>query len=126
VDVRVLGVEVGHGYPFERTAKVCFHAGHQFPGELREVCALAELGRDNELEHTRVTGGLPRARGFDEIHVIGMAVESGRWLSIHFGRAIADDIAAVSGPLAARLIRRIGYAHGTALDPVASLAFWTR
>ena len=67
-----------------------------------------------------------RAGGFDELHVTGMAVESRRRFAIHFRGTIADDIAAVSGPLAARLVRRVRDAHGTALGPVASPAFWTR
>ena len=99
---------------------------HQLPGELLKVCTLTELRGDDELEHARITGGLPRAGGFDKIHVVGMAVESRRRFAIHFRGTIADDIAAVSGPLAARLVWRVRDAHGTALGPVASPAFWTR
>ena len=62
VDVRMDGVEVRDGNPFQRRAQVLLHSAEKIAGESAEVGAFAEFRGDYHLEKPLVAGRLPAAQ----------------------------------------------------------------
>ena len=52
--MRMLGIEMGNGRPFERRAQILSHAPHYFACEPFKVDAFAKLRRNDHFPNTRV------------------------------------------------------------------------
>jgi hypothetical protein len=59
VNVRVLGIVVYDGDPFQLRDKSLFDPTHQIANVLFKIHPLAELRRDDDFEHPFIASGLP-------------------------------------------------------------------
>ena len=57
--MRVLGVVMGHGYPFDVGIEIVCNATHQFARKLWQVDAVSKFGRDDKLPEQGIPRGLP-------------------------------------------------------------------
>src|SRR5438874_157613 len=60
--VAMFSVRVNRCYPFKPYAEIFFHLRYELPGQSFEIDALAKLGGNDQLEHSRIVGLLPRAK----------------------------------------------------------------
>jgi hypothetical protein len=80
-----------------------------------EVHTLAELRRQNQLEHPLVAGLLPFSKCPHQVNIRFVGAET---MGLAFGvgdRAFAYEVAAMCRPLAGRLVAAIGDPYGAAL-----------
>ena len=113
VDVRMLRVEMRHGDPLQRSPEVPLRLLDDVAGQPLEVESFTELGRDDDLPKTLVTGFLPFAQRVGDID-IATGVTEARMARILSG-AFPGDVHSMSAPLAFRPVRRVGHANRTAL-----------
>ena len=96
---------------FFEEIRVALEAGDQVAGVLFEVQAFAELRGDDHFEEPAVAGFLPAGEGCWDGDLVAGHVEAD---AVGVG-AFAGYVAAVGGPLAADVVRRVRYADGAAL-----------
>src|SRR5437870_8783147 len=59
VNVRVIGIEVRYGNPFEASIEIPYHALRQVAGQPDQVHLVSKLRRQDELPQACIAGGLP-------------------------------------------------------------------
>ena len=59
VNVRVIGIEVRYGNPFEVGIEIPFHALYQAACQLHQVYLVSKLRRHDEFPHPFIAGELP-------------------------------------------------------------------
>src|SRR6266566_5858615 len=102
--MRVLGVVVDDGYPFELGLKISLHLNHQFPRVILKVDPVPELGRDDYFEEPRIAGFLPLVESLRNINIPLGAAETSRLLLTLLGRPLPCQVVAVCSPLASVLV----------------------
>jgi hypothetical protein len=115
VDVRVLGVVVNNGDPFEFCEKAFFDPFHQTASVPFKIHPLAEFRRDNDLEHSLVAGRLPRRQTLRNVHGGFGRRKPDSFDVLFLGSTVPSDVVSVRLPLTLSLVARISYADGNAL-----------
>src|SRR2546425_11072210 len=103
--MRVVGIVVIDRDPLESRPQVLLHPGHQRSPVGAEIKARRLLWRDDELEESSVTGGLPALQGLREIEVVAIRVEPPPLLTWPL-RALPGEIGPVGAPPRATEIGR--------------------
>ena len=114
VNVRVIGIEVRYGNPFEACIEIPCHALHQVAGQLHQVDLVSELRRHDELPHAFIAGQLPLVETSRDIDSALGGVKPGLNGTALAG-ALTGDVASVCLPLPARGILCVHHAHGAPL-----------
>jgi len=74
----MFSIEMTDGNPFQRNSDILFDLFHQIARQAREVKALAEFRRNDDLPHALVPSSLPRFEPTSDIDSGASAVEPGR------------------------------------------------
>src|ERR1044072_9207835 len=109
----MLGVEMRHGNPLQRSPEVSLRLLHNVAGQALEIEAFTELRRDDDLPKTLVTRFLPFGDALGDINVATGVTEPG--MTRILSGAFPSDVHPMSSPLAFRPIRRVRHANRTAL-----------
>ena len=116
MDVRMAGVEVRNGDPFERRAQVLLHSTEEIAREAAEIRPFAEFRRDDQLEKPLVACPLPGAQRLGDVDPVYASGEAGFPRNRFFRCALTRDVPAVSSPLAADSIGRVRNPHRATLE----------
>src|SRR6516165_2119276 len=97
--VRMLGIEVHSGYPFQARLQVFFHTLNEFSRVVLEVQTFAELRGHNDFEEALIARSLPTVEDGGDIYVRSGGVKpcTGGIATVRSG--VARDIASVCLPL---------------------------
>src|SRR5215467_10144953 len=110
--VRVLGIEVHGGYPFQARLQIFLHALNEFSRVIVEVQTLAELRGHNDLEEALIARSLPTVEDRGDIYVCSGGVKpcTGGIATVRSG--VACDIASVCLPLTLVFVLCICHSNG--------------
>ena len=114
VHVRVVGVVVVDGHPFQTGTQVALHLRDEGAGVRLEVELVAVLGRDNELPEPLIARPLPAAEGRGELDPLTFRAEASALPALALG-ALPGQVGAVRGPGGTPPILRVGGLHGAPL-----------
>ena len=114
VKVRVIRVVVIDGHPLEAGPEVLLHPRQERSRVRAEVEPGGLLGRHDQLEEPRVTGGLPALQGLGEIEVVPVGGEASPLLALALG-TLPREVGAVRPPAGAAAARGVGDLDGAAL-----------
>src|SRR3989449_9850429 len=114
--MRVVGIVVIDRDPLESRPEVLLHPGHQRSRVGAEVEARRLLGGHDELEESRVAGGLPPLQRLRQIQVVAVRGEAAPLLARPL-RALPSEIGPVGAPVGAAAALRVGDLDGAALPP---------
>ena len=97
--VRMLGIEVHGGYPFQAGLQIFLHALNEFSRVVLEVQTFAELRGHNDFEEALIARSLPTVEDRGDIYVCSGGVNpcTGGIATVRSG--VACDIASVCLPL---------------------------
>ena len=104
VNVWELRIVMHRGNPFELGAEVHFHLGQHFTRQFFQVKPVPKLGGNDQLEHSRIAGLLPRAKCRVNIWYRSCWTKCSNIPGITVDRTFTRDVAAVAGPLALRAV----------------------
>src|SRR6516162_3641435 len=97
--VRMLGIEVHGGYPFQTRLQIFLHTLNEFSRVFLEVQAIAELRGHNDFEEALIARPLPTVEDRGDIYVRSGGVKSCTREIATVRSAVARDIASMCLPL---------------------------
>src|SRR5215470_2835899 len=113
--VRVLGIEMHGGYPFEAGLQLFLHALNEFSRLVLEVQTFAELRGHNDFEEALIARSLPTVEDGGDIYVCSGGVKpcTGGIATVRSG--VARDIASVCLPLTLVFVFCVRHSDGHSL-----------
>jgi hypothetical protein len=99
MDMRVLGIEVYGGYPFQARLQIFLHALNEFSRVVLEVQTFAKLRGNNDFEEALIARSLPTVEDRCDIYVGSGGVKPCTGGIAAVRSSVAGDIASVGLPL---------------------------
>ena len=113
MNVRMIRVVMSDRDPFQGCSHIAFNLAHHGARIAFHLNSLAELGREDNLEHPGIVGSLPLVQGLREVDSIVSGVEA---CLLFPGGALALQIGAVRLPAAGGFRPDISDANGGSLN----------
>jgi hypothetical protein len=110
--VRVLGIEVHGGYPFQARLQIFLHALNEFSRVILEVQTVAELRGHNDFEEALIARSLPTVEDRGDIYVSSGGVKPGTGGIATVRSGVACDIASVCLPLTLVFVSCVRHSDG--------------
>src|SRR5437773_3167483 len=106
VNVRVIGIEVRYGNPFEASIEIPYHALRQVAGQPDQVHLVSKLRRQDELPQACIAGGLPLVETSGDLETSLGRIKSG-FSGAPLAGTLPSDVAPMCLPLSACGILRV-------------------
>src|SRR6516164_4555649 len=110
--VRMFGIEVHGGYPFQTPLQIFLHTLNEFSGVFLEVQAFAKLRGHNDFEEALIARPLPTVEDRGDIYVRSGGVKPCTRGIATVRSGVARDIASVCLPLTLVFVFCVRHSHG--------------